>query len=99
MNFTVRWATSALADREGIFRYLNREAGFQIAQQTDDKFISMSRLLAENPLMGVATVAGEHRRRLTVVHFPFIMVYAIEAQQIAVLRVLHTSRRVADFYR
>lgn len=99
MKFSVRWATSALADREEIFRYLNREAGFEIAQQTDDKFTAMSRLLAENPLMGVATAAGEQRRRLTLAHFPFIMVYATETQHIAVLRVLHTSRRVTDRYR
>lgn len=99
MKYQVRWATAALADREAIFRYLYREAGCPVATQTDEKFVAMSRLLAEQPQSGVVISGNDKRRRLTLSHLPFIMVYAISAQQISILRLLHSSRKVSALYR
>jgi len=95
---TVHWEIQAQADREAIFRYLYQEAGLTVASATDDKFVSMADIIQENPLAGVKAGKTAKQRKLVVPHFPFILVYVNEDAMIRVLRILHTSRKIAGHY-
>ncbi|EOC5660747.1 type II toxin-antitoxin system RelE/ParE family toxin [Salmonella enterica] len=58
----------------------------------------MAAILAENSLAGVKAGRSERQRKLVVPHFPFIIVYATENKNVRILRVLHTSRKIASRY-
>jgi plasmid stabilization system protein ParE len=88
----------ARADREAIFRYLYQEAGLAVASATDDKFVSMAEILRENPLAGTQAGKTAKQRKLVVPRFPFIIVYVVEERVVCILRVLHTSRKIAGRY-
>ncbi|EBU3473813.1 type II toxin-antitoxin system RelE/ParE family toxin, partial [Salmonella enterica] len=47
---------------------------------------------------GVKAGRSERQRKLVVPHFPFIIVYATENKNVRILRVLHTSRKIASRY-
>ncbi|RWR02591.1 plasmid stabilization protein [[Pantoea] beijingensis] len=98
MTSDVQWEIRARADREAIFRYLYQEAGLPVASATDDKLVSMVSILRENPLAGVKAGRTAKQRKLVVPHFPFIIVYVAEETVVRILRVLHTSRKVASRY-
>ncbi|WP_241568995.1 type II toxin-antitoxin system RelE/ParE family toxin [Rosenbergiella collisarenosi] len=98
MISNVEWEIRAKADREAIFRYLYQEAGLPVASATDDKLISMVSILKENPLVGVKSGTTTGQRKLVVPHFPFIIVYIAEEKVVHILRVLHTSRKIAGRY-
>jgi addiction module RelE/StbE family toxin len=95
----IQWEKQAQADRETIFRYLYQEAGLSVASATDDRFISMVAILQENPLAGTKAGRTEKQRKLVVPRFPFIIVYVAEESVVRVLRLLHTSRKIAGYYR
>ena len=99
MTSVVFWEEQAQADREAIFRYLYQNAGLQVASTTDDKFVTLAELLSENPAAGAMVGRSGKQRKLTVTRFPFIMVYVTEKNEVRILRVLHTSRRIAGKYR
>ncbi len=98
MRTAVEWEKQARADREAIFFYLYQEAGVLVATATDDKFVSMVDILRENPLAGTKAGSAEKQRKLVVPRFPFIIVYVVENTSIRILRVLHTSRKIAGRY-
>jgi len=94
----VQWEIQARADREAIFRYLYQEAGLPVASATDDKFVGMVSILRENPLAGVKAGRTVKQRKLVVPRFPFIIIYVAEETVVRILRVLHTSRKIAGRY-
>ncbi|WP_447088468.1 type II toxin-antitoxin system RelE/ParE family toxin (plasmid) [Enterobacter asburiae] len=98
MSIRVEWEKRAQHDRENLFRYLNREAGAMVAIAVDDRLAGMAAILAENPLAGVKAGRSEKQRKLVVPHFPFIIVYVAESARVRILRVLHTSRKIAEQY-
>lgn len=98
MTVSVEWEKRAQHDRENIFLYLNREAGALVAIAADDRLAGMATILAENPLAGVKAGRSETQRKLVVPHFPFIIVYAAENARVRILRVFHTSRKIAGQY-
>lgn len=98
MTVTVEWEKRAQTDRENIFLYLNREAGALVAIAADERLAGMTAILAENPLAGVKAGRSEKQRKLVVPHFPFIIVYVAESARVRILRVLHTSRKIAGQY-
>lgn len=95
MTLRIEWEKSAQLDREAIFLYLFNKAGLPVASATDDKFIHSVALLAENPFVGTQVHTHEKQRKLVVAHFPFIILYQVEATVLSVLRILHTSRKIA----
>lgn len=99
MTLSVQWEAQAQADREAIFRYLYQEAGLAVASATDDKFVSMTGILKDNPVAGVKAGRTAKQRKLVVPHFPFIIVYVAEDTIVRILRILHTSRKIAGDYR
>ncbi|WP_405469329.1 type II toxin-antitoxin system RelE/ParE family toxin [Morganella morganii] len=99
MTVTVEWEKQAQDDRETIFRYLAREAGVKVAVTADNKLSALAGILKANPLAGVSAGRSEKQRKLVVPHFPFIIVYAAEKEHIRILRVLHTSQKIAGQYR
>lgn len=98
MTVRVEWEKRAQTDRENIFLYLNREAGTLVAIAADEQLAGMAAILAENPLAGVKAGRSEKQRKLVVPHFPFIIVYVAESARVRILRVLHTSRKIAGQY-
>ena len=98
MIAAVEWEKQARADREAIFLYLYEAAGVLVASATDDKFASMVDILRENPLAGTKAGSAEKQRKLVVPRFPFIIVYVAESASVRILRVLHTSRKIAGRY-
>lgn len=98
MTVCVEWEKRAQSDRENIFLYLNREAGALVAIAADERLAGMAGILTQNPLAGVKAGRSETQRKLVVPHFPFIIVYATENAWVRILRVLHTSRKVAGQY-
>jgi plasmid stabilization system protein ParE len=94
----VEWEKRAQSDRENIFLYLNQEAGAVVAVAADDRLTGMAAILKENPLAGVKAGRSDRQRKLVVPHFPFIIVYVVEKSHVRILRVLHTSRRIAGQY-
>jgi toxin ParE1/3/4 len=94
----VEWEKQARADREAISLYLYKEADVPVASATDDKFVSMVDILRENLLAGTKAGSAEKQRKLIVPRFPFILVYVVENTSIRILRVLHTSRKIAGRY-
>lgn len=95
----IQWEKNAQLDREVIFNYLFREAGLIVASATDDKFLNLVELLRENPYAGIQIERINKKRKLIVPHFPFIIVYVIEHNIIRIIRILHTSRKIAMQYR
>ena len=95
---SVFWGNQAVADRMSIFRFLVHKAGAKVAIATDERFIALSSLLSEHSKSGHAINGNMQRRRLIVPHFPFVMVYALESHSVRILRVIHTSRKIAVNY-
>lgn len=98
MTRKVRWAKQARADREAVFRYLLKEADLSVASAADDKFATLISLLKEHPETGRAAGRKPNQRKMTLARFPFILIYVIESDWISILRILHTSRRIAGQY-
>lgn len=94
----VLWEAQAQVDRKSIFLYLYREAGLPVAKATDEKFMTLTELLLDNPQAGVVVGKFAKKRKLTVARFPFIMVYVNEPDEVRILRILHTSRKIASRY-
>ncbi|MFT4270626.1 MAG: type II toxin-antitoxin system RelE/ParE family toxin [Pantoea sp.] len=98
MTTNIVWERRALADRENIFLYLNKEAGALVAIAADDRLVAMVSILKENPMAGVQAGRTVKHRKLVIPHFPFIVVYVADETRVSILRVLHTSRKIAGRY-
>ncbi|CAI1953977.1 MULTISPECIES: type II toxin-antitoxin system RelE/ParE family toxin [Serratia] len=94
----ILWDAPAQTDREQIYIYFFERAGLLLADRIDAKFEELAALLLTNPIIGVKARnhADERYRKLIVPHFPFILLYRYDDNEIHILRVLHTSRRVTS---
>ncbi|EYU14643.1 type II toxin-antitoxin system RelE/ParE family toxin [Photorhabdus aegyptia] len=91
-------------DREKIYLYFFEQAGLLLADKIDTKFSEMAELLKVTPYAGIGIKArnspDERYRKLVVPHFPFIMLYRYDEdiENIKILRILHTSRRITGLF-
>nr|WP_233074330.1 type II toxin-antitoxin system RelE/ParE family toxin [Serratia ureilytica] len=94
------WDAPAQIDREQIYIYFFEQAGLLLADRVDDRFEELAALLLTNPVAGVKarSSANGRYRKLIVPHFPFILLYRYDNNEIHILRVLHTSRRVTSLF-
>lgn len=101
MTYKVRWEKQAQADRESIYSYLYKEAGLDVANAADEKFKLAASLLQATPEAGTDIGRSGERRKLVLTKFPFIIVYALKRKlsEVHILRILHTSRKVAAKHR
>lgn len=99
MTTSIVWDRRALTDREDIFLYLNKEAGAAVAIAADDRLTAMVEILKDNPMAGVQAGSTIKQRKLVVPHFPFIVVYVVDDNRISILRILHTSRKIAGRFK
>jgi len=96
----ILWDTPAQTDREQIYLYFFEQAGLLLADRIDARFEELATLLLTNPVAGVKARNNpdEQYRKLIVPHFPFIMLYRYYDNEIHILRILHTSRRVTSLF-
>ncbi len=96
----ILWDAPAQTDREQIYIYFFEHAGLLLADRVDAKFEELAVLLLTNPVAGVKArdSADDRYRKLIVPHFPFILLYRYDDNEIHILRVLHTSRRVTSLF-
>lgn len=96
----ILWDEPAQTDREQIYIYFFEQAGLLLADRVDARFEELAALLLTNPVAGVKARnnADDRYRKLIVPHFPFILLYYYDDNEIHILRVLHTSRRVTSLF-
>ncbi|REF28526.1 plasmid stabilization system protein ParE [Xenorhabdus cabanillasii] len=99
---TISWEETAQTDREQIYLYFFEQAGLLLADEIDAKFVEMAELLRVTPYAGikVRNSPDERYRKLVVPHFPFIVLYRYDEdmENIKILRILHTARRIAGLF-
>ncbi|WP_152017543.1 MULTISPECIES: type II toxin-antitoxin system RelE/ParE family toxin [unclassified Bosea (in: a-proteobacteria)] len=84
------WSPFALADRDEIFSYIEADNP-KAAAEIDERIAFAVRRLLRFPESGrPGRIAGT--RELVVQRTPYIAVYAVTADKIRVLRVLHGAR-------
>ena len=84
------WSPFALADRDEIFSYIEADNP-KAAAEIDERIASAVRRLLRFPASGrLGRVAGT--RELGVPCTPYIAVYAVTADKVHILRVLHGAR-------
>lgn len=85
----VLWTTSAIADRDAIFDYIEADNP-QAAVAQDQLFSARAQILAQFPLLGrPGRLAGTRE----LVEGNFVIVYEIAGNAIRIIRVLHGARR------
>ncbi|WP_439070471.1 type II toxin-antitoxin system RelE/ParE family toxin (plasmid) [Serratia nevei] len=96
----ILWDDPAQTDREQIYIYFFEQAGLLLADRIDARFEELAALLLTNPVAGVKARKNtdDRYRKLIVPHFPFILLYRYDDNEIHILRVLHTSRRVTSLF-
>lgn len=88
------WSAFALADRDGVFTHIEAENS-RAAIAVDKRIAAAARRLIDFPESGrPGRVAGT--RELVVTGTPYIAAYAVTAQTIRILRVLHGAQRWPD---
>ncbi|ADP11512.1 type II toxin-antitoxin system mRNA interferase toxin, RelE/StbE family [Erwinia amylovora] len=84
------WTEPARDDRRSIREYIAQDNPVA-AVEMDEQLSSRANQLTEQPNIGRAgRVAGT---RELVVHRHYIVIYDVVAEEVQILRVLHTSRR------
>jgi toxin ParE1/3/4 len=84
------WAHHALADRDAIFKHIEVESP-RAAVNVDDQIVAAVRRLLDFPESGrPGRVAGT--RELVVPRTPFVLAYAVTADRVRVLRILHGAQ-------
>lgn len=76
--------------------YYRERAGSALSQALFTDFEHSIQLLMQHPLMGTSWING--KRRFIMKHFPYSIVYSVEAEEIKVFAVAHHSRR-PDYWR
>ncbi|PND20689.1 type II toxin-antitoxin system mRNA interferase toxin, RelE/StbE family [Ensifer sp. MMN_5] len=84
------WAQYALDDRETIFSYIERENP-RAAIHVDEEIVRAVRRLLDFPESGRPGRIGG-TRELVVPRTPFIAAYAVIADKVRILRVLHGAQ-------
>jgi toxin ParE1/3/4 len=87
----VEWSARAVAERDAIFDFAEAENP-RAAELIDGRIAEQVQLLGRFPQLGrLGRVAGT--RELVISETPFVVVYAILADRLRVLRVLHGAQR------
>lgn len=86
----VVWTFSALADLEGIRRYIGN-FNASAARDMSDRIIDAGNRLAAFPYRG-RQVPGTQLRETTIVR-PYIIRYRVDRDRVLILRVRHGARR------
>jgi addiction module RelE/StbE family toxin len=90
----LEWSVFALADRDGIFDYIEADSP-RAAVSVDDAISEAARRLIEFPNSGrTGRVAGT--RELIVTSFPYILAYVVREDVVEILRVLHGAQQWPD---
>jgi addiction module RelE/StbE family toxin len=85
----VLWTSSAIADRDAIFDYIEADNP-RAAVAQDQLFSARAQILAQFPLLGrPGRLAGTRE----LVEGNFVMVYEIAGNAIRIIRVLHGARQ------
>jgi toxin ParE1/3/4 len=84
------WSPFALADRDGIFSYIEADNP-NAATEIDERIAFAVRRLIRFPESG-RPGRVEGTRELVVPRTPYIAVYAVTADKVRILRVLHGAR-------
>lgn len=88
------WSAFALADRDGIFTHIEADNP-HAAITVDERIAASARRLVDFPESGrPGRVAGT--RELVITGTPYIAAYAVTAETIRILRVLHGAQRWPD---
>ena len=88
------WSAFALADRDGIFDYIEAENP-AAAVAIDARIVAAARRLLDFPESGrPGRVSGT--RELVVTGTPYIAAYTVAAEAIRILRVLHGAQQWPD---
>lgn len=88
------WSAFALADRDGIFTYIEADSP-RAAIAVDERIASAARRLVDFPESGrPGRVVGT--RELVITGTPYVAAYAVTAETIRILRVLHGAQRWPD---
>ena len=90
----LEWSAFALADRNAIFDYIERDSP-SAAIAVDDRIRTQIAGQAQFPRSGrPGRVAGT--RELVIQHTPYIAAYRIEDDTVRILRILHGAQRWPD---
>ncbi|NJL50366.1 MAG: type II toxin-antitoxin system RelE/ParE family toxin [Bacteroidales bacterium] len=85
------WSAFAVADRDGIFTHIEADNP-RAAIVVDERIAAAARRLVDFPESGrPGRVAGT--RELVITGTPYIAAYAVTAEAIRILRVLHGAQR------
>ena len=88
----VRWAATALRDRDAIYRYLAEETGADaVSRRVDSEIEDSTSLLSQFPLSGRAGRLA-NTRELLAHTAPYKLIYRVENTQVVVLRVVHQTQ-------
>jgi addiction module RelE/StbE family toxin len=88
------WSVFALADRDGIFDYIEADSP-RAAVTVDDAIAKAAQRLIDFPNSGrLGRVAGT--RELVVTSLPYILVYVVREELVEILRVLHGAQQWPD---
>ncbi|CAH1661633.1 type II toxin-antitoxin system RelE/ParE family toxin [Chelatococcus asaccharovorans] len=88
------WSAFALADRDGIFSHIEADNP-RAAIVVDERIAAAARRLVDFPESGrPGRVAGT--RELVITGTPYVAAYAVTAETIRILRVLHGAQRWPD---
>ena len=88
------WSAFALADRDGIFTHIEADNP-RAAIAVDERIATAARRLVDFPESGrPGRVAGT--RELFITGTPYVAAYAVTAETIRILRVLHGAQRWPD---
>ncbi len=90
----LEWSAFALADRDGIFDYIEAENP-RAAVAVDDRIGAQIRQLRRFPESG-RPGRIEGTRELLVQHTPYIVAYRIMDGTVRILRVLHAAQQWPD---
>lgn len=87
----LRFLTPALMDLEGISLYIAQDNP-KAARRVVAEVRRQTRILIEHPHVGRIGRA-DGTRELVITPYPYIVTYRVEADEVHILAVVHTSRR------
>ena len=85
------WAEEARQDRRELIGYVEADSLVN-AIELDDRLDEAAEQLVTFPNSGRAGRVA-NTRELVIAHTPYILVYAVEPQEIVILRVIHAARQ------
>lgn len=87
---SLSWTQNAYDDIDNITDYLDLNAP-GISEQVTVAVSRSCRLLLDHPYIG-EVIPEQGARKLTIGHFPYLLVYTVVKSSITILRVQHTAR-------